>query len=102
MSLLENRGGIPHIFRDSIDTTGRCHVFRFDSKYLQIRVASAPCKLYFKEDDFDNDENYIQVPIPSTTTPYGEFQGPIGVDRIWLKGVGGNSDVELVVYRRLN
>jgi len=102
MSLFEGRGGAPHIFRASIDTTGRSHSFKFDSKYIQIRVATSPCRLFFTQADFDNDENYIEVPIPSTSTPYGRFEGPIGVDTIWLKGVGGNSEIELVVYRRLN
>lgn len=102
MSIAENRGGRVHVFRAIITTTGRKHEFRFDSKYLQIRVATSPCKIYFKEEDFTNDENYVEVPISSTSTPYGEFQGPVETDAIWLRGVGGSSTIELVVYKRLN
>jgi len=101
MSVLEGRGGIPHVFRDTVDnTTGRFHRFPFTCKYMQIRVATFPCKVYFSEEDFVADANYVTVPVASTSTPYGEWQGPVEASGIWLKGSGGSSAVELVAYQR--
>lgn len=102
MSILETRGGSPHIFRDTIDTTGRSHFIKSVSKWICIRVATNPCRIYFTEDDYTNDENYIEVPIASTSTPYGQWSGPIETNEIWLKGIGGNSVVEFVAIKRLN
>lgn len=102
MSILETRGGQPHIFRDTITTTGRTHAIKSVSKWICIRVATNPCRLFFTEDDFDNDANYIEVPVASTSTPYGQWSGPIGTNQIWLKGVGGDSDIEFVATKRLN
>lgn len=100
MSLFEGRGGVPHIWRETINTTGRPHKFPFTCKYLQIRVATSPCKVYFTQADFDADQNYVNVPVPAAETPYGEWQGPVEAHGLWLKGNGGNSAVELVAYQR--
>jgi hypothetical protein len=101
MSVLEGRGGIPHVFRETVDhTTGRYHRFPFTSKYVQIRVLTNPCKVYFSEDDFVADVNYILIPVPATTAPYGEWQGPVEAGGIWLRGSVGSSAVELVAYQR--
>lgn len=100
MSVLEGRGGVPHVFTATIDTTGRIHQFPFMCKYLQIRVITNPCKLYFTEDDFNDDANYVTVPVPAADAPYGEWQGPVEASKVWLKGSGGNSVVELVAYQR--
>lgn len=97
---MATRGGIPHVFRETIATVGRYHAFPWIIKYLQIRVSSNPCKLFFSLEDFTNDVNYIQVPVASTTTPYGEWQGPVEANGIWLKGVTGDSNIELVAYQR--
>ena len=100
MTVLESRGGVPNVFRASIDTTGRAHRFPFMSKYLQIRVATNPCKMYFTEADFNNDVNYVTVPVPAAETPHGEWAGPVEAQGVWLKGSGGTSAVELVAYQR--
>lgn len=100
MSVVEVRGGWPQVFRDTITTTGRDHKFGFISKYIQIRVATSPCRVYFTEDDYTNNENYVEVPIPATTAPYGEWEGPAELRQVWLRGVGGSSSVELVAYQR--
>jgi len=102
MSTLETRGGSPHIFRDTIDTTGRSHFIKSVSKWICIRVSTNPCRLFFTEDDFNADTAYIEIPIASASTPYGEWKGPIEANQIWLKGVGGNSVVEFVAIKRLN
>lgn len=96
MSLLEIRGGFPHVFRETISTAGRSHHFKFDSKYLQARAGTSPCKLYFKEADFDADANYVLIPVSTDI----RWEGPVEIREIWLKGDGGNSELELVAYQR--
>ena len=100
MSVLEIRGGVPRVFRASIDTTGRKHRFSFTSKWLKLRVAINPCRVYFTKEDFDADEGYVVVPVPSAQAPHGEWEGPVEADEIWLRGDGGSSDVELVAFQR--
>lgn len=100
MSVVEGRGGYPHVFRATIDTTGRGHRFPFTSKYLKIRVATNPCKMYFTEADFTADANYVVVPVAAAATPHGEWEGPLEASQVWLKGDGGNSAVELVAFQR--
>lgn len=101
MSLMEGRGGVPHVFRETIDNTaGRAHKFPFAIKYLKVRAGTNPCKLYFTEADFTADANYVLVPVPGTSTPNGEWDGPVEATQVWLKGSGGNSAVELVAFQR--
>jgi len=101
MSVLEIRGGFPHVRRLSADNSaGLAHPLPFTSKYLIIRVATAPCKVYFKEEDFTADANYILVPIAATTTPHGEWKGPVEAEKLWFKGSGGTSAIELVAFQR--
>lgn len=101
MSVVTVRGGVPHVFRATVDnTTGWDHQLPFDCMYLIIRVGTNPCKMYFKQEDFDADANYVLVPVPNASTPHGEWQGPVEASKIWLKGSGGNSVVELVAFQR--
>lgn len=101
MSVMTARGGVPHVFRATIDSTsGRLHSLPFTCNYLIIRVATNPCKLYFSQADFDADENYVLVPIAAAATPNGEWAGPVEVGDVWLRGSGGNSAVELVAFQR--
>jgi len=97
---METRGGHPHVFRESIDTTGRGHAFTFTSKYLKISAATNPCRMYFTEADFTANANYVVVPVAAAATPHGEWEGPIEASQIWLKGDGGTSAVELVAFQR--
>jgi len=99
MSVMTVRGGVPSVFRDTISVTGRDHSFPM-AMFLIIRVITNPCKLYFKQADFDADQNYVLVPVAAATTPNGEWAGPVEVDKVWLKGSGGNSAVELVTFQR--
>lgn len=100
MSVLEVRGGFPKVFRESVATTGWHHTFPFTTKYVQIRVLTNACKVYFTQADFDADVDYILIPVPAAETPYGEWQGPVEAKEIWLKGVTAASAVEMVAYQR--
>lgn len=100
MSIMQGRGGHPFVFLDTIDTTGRKRFFPSIINFLKIRVTTFPCKVYFTEDDFDNDANFITVPVAAAATPHGEWEGPAEVTGIWLKGLGGSSVVEVVGFQR--
>jgi hypothetical protein len=100
MSIAQVRGGIPHVFRETITTAGQKHRLPHYSFYLIIRAATAPCKMYFTEADFTDDVNYVSVPVAAAATPHGEWQGPVEACDVWLKGDGGSSNVELVTFQR--
>ncbi len=100
MGLAQVRGGIPHVFRADIDITGRKHTLPFYTNYLKIRASGSPCRVYFTQANFDADEDYVYAPMPSASQPYGEWDGPVEADDIWLKGEGGTSTVELVAFQR--
>jgi hypothetical protein len=96
MSLLYTRSGKPHIFNDTITTTGRVHDFKGYSKWFRITATTNPCLIYFTEEDFDAGINYITVSVTEA------FEAPLEVNKIWLKGSGGDSSVVLVASIRLN
>ena len=104
MSLMTNRGGIPHVFRSSIPAAGRHHRFPVTCNWLQLRVpgATEPCRMYFFEADFDADENYVMAHLSSADTPFGEWSGPAEVYEVWLKSddAVNPSVVELVAFQR--
>ena len=99
MSLLTVRGGIPRVRRESITTAGRELKFPFFTNFLQIRTNVA-VEVYFTEADWTNNENFILIPAPAVDAPYGEWQGPAEVERIWLKGSAATATVEVVAYQR--
>ena len=100
MSLAESRGGWPHIFRESITTTGRKHQFPFICKHLTMRAVTYPCRVYFTEADFTANVNYILVPVAAAETPHGQWSGPVEAHTVWLKGLGGTAVLELVAFQR--
>ncbi len=100
MSVATVRGGVPSVWRQTIDTTGRPHTLPAYANHLKIRVTGNPCKLFFCQADFDGDKNYVLVPIPAAATPNGEWDGPCEIGDVWLKSVGGDSNVELVTFQR--
>lgn len=61
-----------------------------------MRVSSYPCKVYFTQEDFDADTNYLTVGIPSVFSPYGEWESFYNSNYIWLRGDDGSSTIELV------
>jgi hypothetical protein len=99
-------GGIPHVARDSFDTTGREVKLPFFVLYLIARNQGAnPARLYFTEEDYTNDANYVLLPVPSAIYPYGEWRGPVETTQgkyqhVFIKGVGGATTVELVGFQR--
>lgn len=99
MSVLQTRGGWPHVFRAGIDTTGRKHDFKMVSTYLKVVAVTNPAKMYFTEADFTADTNYVSIPVAAAATPWG-WEGPAEVPGVWLKGDGGTSAVELVAFQR--
>jgi len=106
MSIMQARGGIPYVLRDSIATAGRKVRLPFYVSHLKIRNKGANiCRLYFTEVDFTNDENYVEVPVASPTYPYGEWEGPVETtagdhDNVWLRGVTAATAIELVAFQR--
>ena len=94
------RGGVPRVQRLTIDTTGREVPLPFYSLHVKIRVLTNPCQLYFTPESFGGGADYVLIPIPAAETPYGEWEGPVEAQSLWLKGVGGNSTVELVAFQR--
>ena len=97
--------------RGTFDTTGRKVVFKFSINYLVIRNrdAAQAARLYFTQKDFTDDANFVELPIPSAIDPYGEWRGPVetvvpeteeGRDGVFIRGVGGDADVELVGFQR--
>lgn len=96
MTVGETTGGLPYVLRETFTTTGRKVNLKINPQWICIRVSSAPCKVYFTQDDFDNDENYVGINISSDLSPYGEWKSKITANYIWIRGFNGSSDVELV------
>lgn len=92
MSLMEGRGGVPHVWRETIPAAGRMHQFPFTIKWLTIHVDGDPVRIFFSEEDFLAGVNYIQAL---------DFAGPVEAVRIWLLStVPAGSPIELVAYQR--
>lgn len=106
MSVMTSRGGAPKVVRVGIDTTGREIRFPFFLNYLVARnKGAAIVRLYFTEDDFTNDANYVELPVAADSAPHGEWAGPVetggdGRENLWLKSTSGTVNVELVGFQR--
>jgi hypothetical protein len=108
MSLAQVRGGIPHVVRDDlVDDAGRIINLPFYCSHLIIRNQGLnACKLYFTQADFDGDKNYVTVPVPSTTYPYGEWSGMVETaagnnSDVWVKALAlKTTAIELVAFQR--
>lgn len=106
MSVVQTRGGVPYVLRDSIDGTGRKVRFPFLTSHLKVRnKGGAIVQLYFTEADFTAGINYVEIPVVATTTPYGEWEGPVETstgdhENVWLKSSGAASLIELVAFQR--
>jgi len=105
MSVLTARGGFPHVFNATIDTTGRAVRPKKETNFLQVQTATNPVKLYFTEADFNNGVNFITVPVPALQD-ITIWEGPVelGSDDqgpvMWMQGDGGNAVVQAVFYQR--
>lgn len=107
MSVMTVRGGIPWVLRDAaVTVAGRKIRLPFLIHSLIVRnVGAVAAKLYFTKADFDADTNYVTIPVPSATYPYGEWAGPVETasgdhEDLWIKGVGGSASIELVAFQR--
>lgn len=101
MTLVQTRGGIPRVVRATIDTTGRKVKLPFFTGYVVARNKGANViRMYFLEQDFDDDANYVELPVAAATAPHGEWVGPAEADDLWFRGVVGSSDLELTVFQR--
>lgn len=99
-------GGIPHVVRGTFSATGRKVTLPFFSGYLIVRNQGAnPARLYFIEQDYVDDVNYVVIPVAAATAPHGEWQGPVETAQdthadLYLRGAGGSTDIELVSFQR--
>jgi len=106
MSVVQTRGGIPYVLRDTIDSTGRKVRLPFHIAHLKVRnQGAAPVRLYFTLADYTADENYVIVPIAAAVTPYGEWEGPVETsagdhESLWVKSASGTNAIELVAFQR--
>lgn len=107
MGVLTVRGGIPYVLRDAaVAVGGRKIRLPFLIHYLVIRnKGAAVARLYFTEEDFTDDANYVEIPVASAVYPYGEWSGPVETasgpnSDLWMRGVGGNASLELVAFQR--
>lgn len=100
MSVATVRGGVPAPQRRTISAAGEKVVLPFMALWLQIRTSAEAVKVYFTELDFTRDENYILVPVPSATEPWG-WEGPAEIGEFWLKSDSATpAVVEIVGYQR--
>ena len=95
---VELRGGIPRVFRGTIQTTGydtAGHRFAAVTKYVRIRNYGANVlRVYFLEEDYTNDAGYLEVANGTVV------EGPMELERIWLRAVSGATDVEILSFAR--
>ena len=107
MSVVQTRGGIPYVLRDTIDDTGRKVRLPFHIAYLKIRNKGTEgnVRIYFTEADYIADERYVEVPNASALSPYGEWEGPVETtagdhEHLWVKSDVGDNAIELVAFQR--
>jgi hypothetical protein len=96
MTIVGSKGGVPYILRETFDLVGRKIRLGVTPKWFCVRVKEFPCKIYFSEDDYNDDVNYVGVNPPSEEAPNGEYIGSHDGKDLWIKGFSGSSEVELV------
>ncbi len=100
------RGGIPVVRRVDVPVGGQKLRLPFYLMYLKVRNTSGnPGRIYFTEEDFNNDANYIEVPVAGPSYPNGQWEGPVETSEgpradLWLRGVTGTSSLEIVLFQR--
>lgn len=94
MSVLQTRGGFPHVFRASIPTTGRLHDPKKWTSYIQVWVTTNAVRLYFTKEDFEKDQNYLEVAADKF------WEGPAEVRGVWFKAQTAAADVVAIFYQR--
>ncbi len=100
MSVATVRGGVPSTQRATIDQTGRKVVLPFMALHLQIRTTAEAVRVYWTELDYTRGENYVLVPVPSATEPFG-WEGPAEIGEFWMASNSATpAVVEVTGYQR--
>ena len=106
MSLATARGGPPQVMRVAA-TSGSATKVTFRTAYNSLKLRTdAACKVFFTQTDATNGTNYVHLPTPSPSTPFGEWSGPADIytnvgPSIWLQSDAGTANVEAVAFLRL-
>jgi hypothetical protein len=105
MSVLQVRGGFPHVFNATIDTTGRAVRPKKETSWMQVQTTGNPVKIYFTERDFIAGTNFVTVPVPALQD-ITMWEGPVELGNddegpvCWMQGDGGNAVVQAIFYQR--
>lgn len=97
---METRGGVPRVRSYTIDTTGDRYNIEppMVTKHLRLsNLSSDPLEIvrvYFREDDYDNDEHYVSL------LPGVPFSEPVELTHLWLKAESGTPVVEVIGFAR--
>lgn len=95
---METRGGVPRVSRLSVPIAGydpNGHRLPAVSKELRIKnYGAAVLRVYFLDTDYLADTGYLEI------EPGVICQGPFEIDRLWLKAIGGPTEVEILSFAR--
>ena len=101
MSALGLRGHIPRNERFSAATAAGADASRVHHSspqpcsFLQIRNEGAnDIKVYWRVEDFTNDEHYFTIASTS------EYEGPAEAKEFWVRSLVGPSDLVAIFYLR--
>lgn len=100
MSVLQTRGGVPHLIKATVDTTGRYYRFPFVTSGILVRVTTDALRIFFSQEDFDGGVNFFQVDPVSAAYPYGQFEAPIEAKGLWLKAATTTAVIDLLAFQR--
>ena len=80
------QGGRPITFNFDLDDVGGEYALRCNTAELVFRPrSSSEARVYWKQEDFDNDLNYVEINGAGSS---GEFRAMVSVSSVWLKGSG--------------
>lgn len=91
---MQVRGGIPQQRNLTIDATGRSVRFLSLTTSITIKVGGGAVRVFFSEDDFDDDANFREI---ASGEPFSE---PIEMRTIWMKAVTVPADVQITAIIR--
>ena len=98
MTLIATRSGIPKLFFETIQTTGRDLGLTSQTNFLKIRNTGANVlRFYVSQEDFDADANFISIAGSG-----GLEEGPYEMGRVWLRAVSSSTTVEIIAFLRRN
>lgn len=102
MSVLQTRGGVPHLIKAEVTTTGRYYRFPFVSSFVLMRVTGEDLRIFLSQADFDEvaGTNYFTVKKEGANAPWGEFSGPIEAQGLWLKAAANSASVQILAFQR--